>query len=335
MDLAIVVVSYNTRELLQRCLASVSASLARSPALSALVCVVDNGSADGSAAMARAHFPAVRLVERADNLGFAGANNLALRALGFAAAAGELARTGSLALPDLAGSAEGPPRHVLLLNSDAEVQGDALRQLVDFLDGAPQVGACGPQLAYPDGRFQHGAFHFPGLTQTALDLFPPPGRAGAALLDSRLNGRYPRRLYQRGAPFAVDFVLGAALAVRGAAIRQVGLLDEGYFMYCEEMDWQQRLRRAGWQVYCAPAARVLHHAGASTSQFRGPMLTALWQSRLRYFARYHGDAFDRLARALLRAGMRAQAQRARRQSPPDLAERLRAYTAISQMAARP
>ena len=92
-------------------------------------------------------------------------------------------------------------------------------------------------VAYADGSFQHGAFRFPSLAQIALDFFPPPGRLNQPVLDSRLNGRYSRDL-RSGQPFRVDFVLGAALMVRGEALRQVGLLDEGYFMYCEEMDWQ-------------------------------------------------------------------------------------------------
>lgn len=333
MDLAIIVVSYNTRELLRACLGSVFASLSRSPEMNAGVWVVDNASADGSATMVRETFPDVRLLALAENLGFAGGNNLALRALGFQPAGRELVRGGQLALPDEpALRPPEPPRHVLLLNSDTEVLGEALARLVTFLDQSPRAGACGPQLLYPDDRFQHGAFRFPGLAQTALDLFPPPGRFNAALMDSRLNGRYPRSLVEQGEPFVVDFVLGASLAVRGAAIRQAGLLDEGYFMYCEEMDWQQRLARTGWEVYCVPAARVVHHGAASTSQFRAAMFAALWQSRLRYFARYHGANTNRLLHALIRAGMTAEAGRARRSAPPDLDERLRAFETVAREA---
>lgn len=333
MDLAIVIVSYNTRELLRACLESVQASLAGARALDAAVWVVDNASLDGSADMVRGTFPAVHLIALSDNLGFSGGNNLALRALGFQPAGRELVRSGQLALPDdPAWTLPEPPRHVLLLNSDTEIQADGLARLVAFLDATPRAGACGPQLLYPDGRFQHGAFRFPGLAQTALDLFPPPGRLDAALMNSRLNGRYPRRLIAAGEPFPVDFVLGASLTVRGAAIRQAGLLDEGYFMYCEEMDWQQRLAKTGWEVYCVPTARVVHHGGASTSQFRAAMFTVLWQSRLRYFDRYLGPLTNRLLRGLIRAGMSAEASRARRSAPPDLDDRLRAYETVARAA---
>lgn len=333
MNLAIIIISYNTRHLLHACLSSVAASLAASPSLDAEVWVVDNASADGSAAMVRQSFPDVRLIALDENLGFAGGNNLALRALGFLPAGDELARSGQVALPrDAASPSRQPPRHVLLLNSDAEVRDDALARLTAFFDHTPRAGACSPQLLYPDGRFQHAAFHFPGLAQTALDLFPPPGRLHAAVMDSRLNGRYPRRLYGQGAPFRVDFVLGAALMMRGEAIRQVGLLDEGYFMYCEEMDWQRRLAAASWEVWCVPGARVVHHGSASASQFRAAMFQALWQSRLRYFARYHSAPYNRLLRRLVRRGMRAETRRVQRSGAPDLAARLQAFDDIARLA---
>ena len=109
----------------------------------------------------------------------------------------------------------------------------------------------------------------------------------------------------------------------------VGGLDDGYFMYCEEMDWQQRLARTGWEVYCVPAAQVMHHGGASTSQFRAAMFTELWHSRLRYFARYHGPLTNRLLRKLIRAGMAAAAQRAQVGTLLEIDERLRAYEAVA------
>lgn len=324
MDLAIVVVSYNVRELLAACLRSVEASLAATPDLRAETWVVDNASADGSAEMVATQFPQVRLVASQENLGFAAANNLVLRRLGLASPSDEEL----LAV----GAGKPAPRHVMLLNPDTEVQRDALAQLVAFLDAHPRAGGCCPRLSYPDGRFQHAAFRFPSLTQIALDFFPPPGRLNGPVLDSRLNGRYPHRLYEAGRPFPVDFALGAALVVRSEAIRQVGLLDEGYFMYCEEMDWQQRLTAAGWPIFCVPTAHVVHHGGASTGQFRSAMYEALWRSRFRYFRRYHGPAFNRLAGWLVRLGAHAEARRAARLALPDLEQRLAAYRAVAAMA---
>jgi N-acetylglucosaminyl-diphospho-decaprenol L-rhamnosyltransferase len=328
MQLAIIIVSYNVGALLRACLESLLAGLARTPELAAEVWVVDNASADGSAAMVRADFPQVRLIASPENLGYSAGNNLALQLVGFPPLAGE-ARPLS-AYPWAAGLPHGQqrPRYVWLLNPDTVVRGDAPAQLVRFLDQTPTAGACGAQLCYADGSFQHGAFRFPGLAQLGLDFFPPPGRLNQPLLDSRLNGRYSRQLYDQSQPFPVDFVLGATLLARGETLRQVGLLDEGYFMYCEEMDWQRRAQQAGWAVYCVPSARVVHVAGASSSQFRSRSFVALWQSRLRYFRRHHGPLFNRTAAALLRAGLRAEARRVRRQSPSNLDERLAAYRAV-------
>ncbi len=331
MDLAVVIVSYNVSTLLHACLESLFASLAGWPELAAEVWVVDNASADDSAALVRERFPQVRLLASPDNLGYSAGNNLALQTLGFAPRAGE-ARPLS-AYPwaaDLVRPAA-PPRFVWLLNPDTVVQGDAPAQLVRFLDRTPRAGACGAQLSYADGSFQHGAFHFPGLTQLALDFFPPPGRLNQTLLESRLNGRYPRRLYGQDQPFPVDFVLGATLLARSETLRQVGLLDEGYFMYCEEMDWQGRAQQAGWSVHCVPAARVVHVAGGSSSQFRSQTYVALWQSRLRYWRRYHGSMFNRAATALLRQGLRAERRRVRQQAPADLDARLAACIEVELM----
>lgn len=328
MDLAIIIVSYNVQALLHACLASLFASLARTPELAAEVWVVDNASADGSAAMVAEAFPTARLIASPDNLGYTAGNNLALQLMGFTPVGGEARPLTAYAWAAGLPRSASQPRHVWLLNPDTVVQGDAPAQLVHFLDATPRAGACGAQLSYPDGSFQHGAFRFPGLAQLGLDFFPPPGRLNRPLLDSRLNGRYSHRLVAAGQPFAVDFVLGATLMARGEALRQVGLLDESYFMYCEEMDWQRRAQRAGWSVHCVPGARVMHVAGASSSQFRSRSFVALWQSRLRYFHRYHGALFNQTASRLIRSGLRAEARRARRQNPPDLDQRLAAYRAV-------
>ena len=326
-SLSIIVVSYNVRDLLRACLRATYASLALSPELDAMVWVVDNASADGSAAMVAAEFPQTRLVASQENLGFAGGNNLALRAVGF----GDVERgAGSeeRALP------KPRPDFVLLLNPDAEPVEDAIGQMARFLLARPEVGGAGAQLRYPDGRFQHGAFRFPGLFQLWFDLFPPRPRR---LLDSRLNGRYPRAVYERGRPFPIDFALGAALMVRGAAIAAAGLLDEGYFMYAEEVDWCWRIRRAGWPFHCVPSAVVIHHGGASTRQFRSQSFINLWRSRRRLYDRFYGPVRRWLAERMVRLGMRAETRRARAAAAGgvitavELAERETAVQTVDQM----
>ncbi len=315
LDLAIVIVSWNVRGLLEACLASVYENLKGSN-LRGGVWVVDNASTDGSAEMVRERFPQARLMANETNVGFAAANNQALRARGFASA-----------------ESHELPRYVLLLNPDTEVLGDALTTMVGFLDENPHAGVAGAKLLYPDGQLQHSAFAFPTLAQAFFDFFPLQYR----LLNSRLNGRYPRRLYEGGEPFPIDHPLGAALMARGEAIQEVGLLDERFFIYCEEIDWCMRMRKAGWDVYCVPRAEVVHHEAKSTRQVRGEMFVALWRSRYLLFEKHYGRFYQWAVRRMVRLGLRAEKRRALAAtkrgeiSQADLESCLRAYRMVAEM----
>lgn len=298
-DLAVLIVNWNVRDLLRACLTSVYTDLATS-GFDGQVWVMDNASQDGSVEMVRADFSQVRLVVSQGNLGFAGGNNLALRQI----------------------EAAGPSRYVWLLNPDTELRPGAVRALVDFMDGHPQVGVAGARLFYGDGRFQHGAFGFPGLWQILFDLFPLPAR----LYESRLNGRYPRAWYERGAPFPIDHPLGAAMMVRREVTQQVGLFDEGFHMYCEEIDWCMRIKRAGWEIYCVPTAEVIHHEGQSTGQIREDSFVNLWCSRRRLYDKHYGAVKHWLALRLARAGMKRKLREAEGERGSQAVEsRFRAY----------
>jgi GT2 family glycosyltransferase len=285
-DLAVVIVSWNVRELLADCLHSLFDDLAQSR-LKAVVWVVDNGSTDGSPEMVARAFPAVRLITSEENLGFAAGNNLALR--------------------EISNPKSQIPRYVWLLNPDTEVQVGATTALISALESNSDAGVAGAKLLYSDGSLQQSAFRFPGLLQLAFDLFPLPAR----FYETSLNGRYPRRLYEGQAPFPVDHPLGAAMMVRAETIAEVGLLDEGFWMYCEEIDWCWRMRQAGWLACCVPAAQVVHHAGRSTEQVRATSFAALWRSRLRLYDKHYPPSKRRLARWLVRLGMRWQMRQAR------------------------
>jgi len=310
LNLAVVVISYNTCDMLKACLRSVYVGLAHFPA-DAQVWVVDNASTDGSPDMVRAEFPQVRLLASEKNLGFAAGNNTALRELGFGSAASH------------------KPHNVLFLNPDTEVLGNALAHMADVLRKTEKAGVVGASLVYPDGRFQHSAFRFPTLWQIWLDFFPRPAR----LLDSGLNGRYPRTLYLAGRPFAIDHPLGAAMLTRAEVIQQVGLMDEEFFMYAEEIDWCLRVKRAGWDIYCVPTAQIVHYAGGSTRQFRDEMFVALWRSRFRLFRKHYGSGFNLAARHLVRLGLRTEMRRSRRtESGAALERRLSAYRQVWDLA---
>lgn len=314
-DLAIIIINWNVRDLLATCLQTVSADLARG-SLSAQMWVVDNASTDGSTAMLRRDFPQVQLIASDKNLGFAGGNNAALRAMGFEAK--------GAASPEL-------PAAVLLLNPDTRVHAGALEALYSFLKRQPRAGVAGARLVYGDGSFQHSVFGFPGLWQLALELLPAPGR----LVESGLNGRYARSLYESGRPFKVGHPLGAAMCVRREAIAQTGLLDERYHMYVEEVDWCKRMAMAGWEAYCVPAAMVTHLGGQSTGQIKLDSFVNLWASRYQFYRNYYNPLKVWLAGQIVRAGMRRKARQDRlaaRQGEltrVELEERLLCYQTVA------
>lgn len=267
-DLSVVIVSWNTRDLLLSCLSALGA--AAGPLRTEII-VVDNGSTDGTRDALLTQFPAVRLVASDQNLGFAGGNN--------------------------AGLALATGRYLCLLNPDTAPRPGALTALVDHLARNPALGAVGPRLLDPDGSEQAVGFQFPTLAQVALDLFPLGGR----FAESRLNGRYPHQPRDRA--FPIDFPLGACIVARRAAVEAAGPLDEGYFMYSEEVDWCRRMHDAGWPIACLPTAEVVHYGGRSTSQQPARMFVELHRSRRRYFCRHHSAAFARAAQAVTRLGM--------------------------------
>lgn len=337
-DLAIVIVSWNVRDLLAACLHSIQADLAHS-SLSAEIWVVDNASTDGSVEMLRRDFPEVQLIAAQENLGFAGGNNAALRAMGFQNMGRQTVNSNSLQRGENAPtsfSVEGIeggrplPKAVLLLNPDTEVHPGALHALTDFLQQTPQAGIAGANLIYGDGTFQHGAFAFPGLWQLAIELLPLPGR----LVESTLNGRYPRHLYQNRRPFEIGHPLGAAMCVKREAIEQAGLLDQRYHMYVEEIDWSKRIVSAGWRAYCVPAAVITHYGGQSTGQIQTNSFINLWTSRHRFYSTYYSPSKLWLAQQIVKIGMKRNARRDAeavqqgKLTQTQLAERLSGYRQV-------
>lgn len=300
-DLAVIIVSYNTQELLAECLQSVYASRGIDPPQ---VIVVDNASSDGSPDLVRDKFTMVRLITNSQNRGFAAAVNQGLR--------------------------ESQGRYLLLLNPDTQVADDALAVLHRFLEDHPRAGLAGPQLLFPDGRFQHSAFTFPTLPMVFLDFFPVHGR----MLDSRLNGRYPHAFYERGKPFSIDHPLGAATMTRRQVLEQVGPLDEKFFIYCEEIDWCMRIKAAGWEIFCQPRAQVVHYGAQATQRNWGPNFVELHRSRYRLYEKHYSPLFRKLARLLVGVGIRREMARSREEarrgniSVAELEARLASYQQV-------
>jgi len=243
-DLGIVITNYNTRDLLRTCLHSVYASQGD---FTFEVCVVDNASSDGSADMVASEFSQVHLIANSENVGYPSANNQGLRAFGFTD------QPGSFNAPSFA----------LLLNSDTELPPDALAGMLDFMADHPEAGAAGPKLLLPDGS----------LDLACRRSFPTPEVSFYRMTGlSRLFPRSPR-FAQYNLTYLnpdqvteVDSIVGAFMLVRAKAIQQVGLMDEHFFMYGEDLDWAYRIKAAGWKIYYNPSVHVLHIKRASTRQ---------------------------------------------------------------------
>ena len=253
LDLAIIIVNYNTHDHLRRCLATVYASQGD---FSFEVCVVDNASADGSAAMVRSEFPETRLIESPTNGGYARANNLGLRAYGFGPASAGVAGTHSPPdAPATSSQACDLPRVALLLNPDTQLPADALQTMLAFMEQHPEAGAAGPKLVLENGQ----------LDPACRRSFPTPEASFYRLFGlGRLFPRHPRfgrynlSYLDPDQTTEVDSVVGAFMLVRREAIQQVGLLDEAFFMYGEDLDWAYRMHQCGWKVFYYPAVTVLH-----------------------------------------------------------------------------
>jgi N-acetylglucosaminyl-diphospho-decaprenol L-rhamnosyltransferase len=270
VDLSIVIVNWNVCELLRRCLASLRRGRAQlSPGLNMEVIVVDCASSDGSPDMVGREFPWVRLLASDRNLGYAGGTNL--------------------------GTAEARGRYLLMLNPDTEVPGEALGTMLSYLDEHAGVGAVGPQLRYPDGSLQSSRRRFPTLATAFLE---------SSLLQQWFpDNAVARRYYVADRPSdqaqAVDWLVGAAWMVRREAWQQAGPLDEGFFMYFEELDWCRRCHMAGWEVHYVPAAQVVHHEGKSSQQVVAARTIRFQRSKLRYFEKYYGPGWAQAIRLFL------------------------------------
>jgi GT2 family glycosyltransferase len=257
IDCSIVIVSWNTRELLRACLAS----LPLSGRATLEVIVIDNGSDDGSPEMTAAEFPWVHLIRNPDNRGFAAANNQ-----GFAVATG---------------------RHVLLLNSDTEVIGDTIDACVAWLDDHPDTAVLGGRVSNPDRTMQPTCFRDPGLLDLALVAFGLHRIRRPAWL-VRIAGRQRMSDWDRHDERDVDVVTGCHMLVRCEAMHAVGMLDEEFFFYGEEADWCRRFRDAGWRVRFAPVGEVIHHGGASTLRIAGSRGLMLGRALVRLISKHRG-----------------------------------------------
>jgi N-acetylglucosaminyl-diphospho-decaprenol L-rhamnosyltransferase len=265
-EVSVIIVSYNTRELLRECIESILCE--QGDGLAVEVIVVDNASADGSAAMVAERFPQVRLIANPDNRGFGAACNQGL----------EVARG----------------RYALILNADIRAQPGALQRLVEFMDAHPDAAICGGQLRYPDGRIQPSC----ARDLTLWWVFCEQSMLAKLFPRTRLFGGYWRTHWDFSATIETEQVMGACMMLR----RPFPRFDEDYFLYCEDTDLCYRVRQAGGKIYYVHDAVFVHHLGASGEPQRAQMVIYYNRGKERYFRKFHGAWQARVCRWLNKGG---------------------------------
>lgn len=243
-SLSIIIVNWNTKDLLERCLHSIFSTQKK---LSFKVIVVDNASTDGSAEMIKKKFPTVFLIENKKNRGFAKANNQAFNFIENS-------------------------KYVLLLNSDTVLLNTTLQVMMEFMDRNPKAGIAAPALRLPDGKFQIVGASHPSLF-TAFNYF-----LFLYLLSPKVfKGSFidQKKLQKIKNPIKIDWVAGTCMLVRKEVIDQTGGLDESYFMYAEDIEWCERIKKRGWEIYYVPSVEIIHHHGASSKTVSDQWLKSL------------------------------------------------------------
>lgn len=267
----VVIVSFRSKELLGRCLESLRAHL---PGEGSRVIVVDNASDDGTVEMISSSYPEVTLLAQEENLGFGAATNLGIRV--------------------------GRNPYVLALNPDAAIEADTLPALLDVMEANPRIGCAGPALYREDGSFDHAARRSFPTPLSALGHFTGVGRVlgGGRLADYRAPG------VERG---PVDAVNGAFMLLRREALDEVGVFDEGYWMYMEDLDLSYRLHRAGWTTWYEPSVRAIHSKGGTTGGHRDARLQVAFHRGMgRFYRKHYAPRESELVNAVIYLGIGAK-----------------------------
>lgn len=253
LPLSVITVTHNHAAYIGRCLEALIPEVQQ---IGGEVIVIDNRSDDESAAIIR-QYPAAKLHVNQVRAGFSANNNR-----GMAGARG---------------------RYLLLLNPDTEVLPGALKQLIAFMDQHPEVGMCAAQLLFPDGSVQPSPRRFPTFGSTLVRRTP----LRVFLRNSQFNRRHLMLDVDHSQPRSVDWLLGACMFVRRQVVEQVGPLDEGFFLYVEDIDWAKRMHQAGWEVYYVPEAKIIHHhLAVSDKKFLSRYMWIHLLSMIRYVRKH-------------------------------------------------
>jgi hypothetical protein len=255
MRLSIIIVNYNVKDLLKKCLQSIEQTV---KPIEYEVIVIDNCSVDGSVALIKADFPQVKIIENHENRGFAAANNQ-----GINCSHGD---------------------YILLLNPDTIVLSNSVERMLEFIENHQQAGIVGCKILNPDGSLQSSCRNFPSL---ALIFFESMGLHRFFSLSKYFVKSYLRN-WAHNEIRMVDSVKGACMMVRRTAIEEVGLLDENYFLYDEEVDWCKRMQEKAWDTFFIPDAQIIHYGEQSTKQEALKNMIQSYRARQQYFQKFYG-----------------------------------------------
>ncbi len=277
MDVSIIIVNWNTKQLLEDCLRSIYKQTAD---LTYEVIVVDNASTDGSVEMVRKNFPQVKTIENSQNLGFARANNIGIRA--------------------------GTGRYICLINSDVTLLDGCIGRLAAFMDGHPAIGMAGPKILNSDGTIQHSCRHFPSIWNNFCQavglnhIFPKSAFFSHCIMD----------YWDHNSVRSIDVLSGCFWTVRREALDKVGLLDEEFFIYGEDIDWCRRFHNAGWDIVFYPEAQAVHLGAASSANAPVKFYVEMQKADLQYWRKHHGriGEFSYAGIILLRETIRVAAR---------------------------
>jgi len=271
VTLSIVIVNFNAEKLLQKCISSVYAETKRVPFD---IWVIDNNSKDTSVLMVRQNFPQVNLIENKENVGFARANNQAITKCS--------------------------GNYILLLNPDTLILKNAIEKTIEFMDGNPEVGICGCKVLNEDGTLQlacHRSIPTPGVAFFRLTglskLFP----------NSKITAKYNLTHLDPDSPHQVDAVSGAFLMIRKEVVNGIGLLDERFFMYGEELDWCLRAKKAGWAIMYYPDANIVHYKGECSKFNHRKAAFEFYRSMYLFHKKHFAENYNPFINAVIYAGI--------------------------------
>jgi hypothetical protein len=271
MDLSIIIVSYNTEELTVNAIQSV---LASQTDYAYEIIVVDNASSDQSVARIRERFPQLTVLQNEFNEGFSKANNRGIR----------ISRG----------------RYILLLNSDTIVQPDTLDVMIRFMDSHPRVGAAGCKVVMPDGSLDRACRR--GFPTPSASFYYAFGISKLFPNNPRFN-QYQLSYLDPDKDYPVDCLVGAFMMVRRETIEQVGLLDEDFFMYGEDIDWCYRIKQAGWQIHYYPYTQIIHYKGASSRRKPRKMIVEFHRAMILFHRKHYQAKYSWFTNRLVYAGI--------------------------------